>query len=313
MKPSNLTHLDDKKMNLLLYCGKGGVGKTTCSAATALHFADLGLKTFLISSDPAPSLSDILEIKCGSIPEKVPSAKNLEVVELRPEHTIEMWKKKYGMEVYEVISSFLPVDKDIIDYIAGAPGIDEEFMLSYVYDLLKENRYDVMVWDTAPAGGTLNLIRLEEKFYTHLGEAAKMYLRVKGALDKLAGASKRNPLEVVEEWRTLAKNILDMLRGERTEAMMVTIPEALSVYQTNRVMHDLNEFGIRMGKIVVNQVFRKDVCDCTFHASRVEMQQKYLNMLAELFGEDRLVVLPMQPFEVKGVDALRKVSKHLFQ
>ena len=313
MKLSNLTNLDEKKMNLLLYCGKGGVGKTTCSAATALHFADRGMKTFLISSDPAPSLSDILEMKCGSVPEKISSVKNLEVVELRPEHTIEMWKKKYGMEVYEVMSSFLPVDKDIIDYIAGAPGIDEEFMLSYVYDLLKENRYDIMIWDTAPAGGTLNLIRLEEKFYTHLGEAAKMYLRVKGALDKLSGANKRNPLEVVEEWRILAKNILDMLRDERTEAMMVTIPEGLSVYQTNRVMHDLNEFGIRMGKIVVNQIFRKDICGCSFHASRVEMQQKYLKILAELFGEDRLVVLYTQPFEVKGVDALRKVSKQLFQ
>jgi len=81
-------------------------------------------------------------------------------IQLDYDRVVEMWKDRFGDEVYELISSFLPVEEEIIEYVAGAPGIDEEFALSYVYDLYVSGEYDVIVWDTAPAGGTLALLKL---------------------------------------------------------------------------------------------------------------------------------------------------------
>ena len=120
---------------IVMFCGKGGVGKTTCASSTAIHYASQGNRTLLISTDPSPSLSDILEQDVKGKITQIPEIPNLCAVELDYSRVLEMWMVKFGDEVYEVISSFLPVGREILDYIAGAPGIDEEFALSYVYDL----------------------------------------------------------------------------------------------------------------------------------------------------------------------------------
>ncbi|RLE48076.1 MAG: ATPase, partial [Candidatus Methanomethylicota archaeon] len=140
--------------SIISFWGKGGVGKTTCAASTAVKLASNGLKTLLVSSDPMPSLSDILELSSSNTLQDLP----LHVLELSEDKVIEMWKREYGDEVYQVISAFLPVDKSIIDYVAGAPGIADEFCLAYVMKLQREGAYDYIVWDTAPAGGTLKLL-----------------------------------------------------------------------------------------------------------------------------------------------------------
>lgn len=231
----SLSFLDEEKPRLVLFCGKGGVGKTSCSAATALHFADQGFKTLLISSDPQPSLTDILEQNCRDKITSISRAKNLDAVELSLDTVLEMWKERYGDEVCQVISSFLPVGEELMDYLAGAPGIDEEFMLGFVLDYFESGKYDTVVWDTAPAGSTLYLLKLQEKFYKHLGEAGKLYLKVKKTLDKLKG-KESDPLKLLSDWRKLAQKTLNMLRSERTQAVIVTIPEALGVFQTGRIL-----------------------------------------------------------------------------
>ncbi len=310
-KRGTLTHLDEEKPKLILFCGKGGVGKTTCSAATALHFADKGLKTLLISSDPAPSLSDILEMKCSERIIEVPGVQNLHTVELGFEIVLEMWKVRYGGEVCQVISSFLPVGEEIIDYIAGAPGIDEEFMLAYVLDHFEEEEFDVVVWDTAPAGSTLYLLKLQEKFYKHLGEAGKLYLKIKEALDRIKGKDV-NPLKMISSWRELANRVLNMLWSERTRAEVVTIPEALGVFQTERIVTELGAFGVPLGKVIVNCVLSEKNCTCEFHRERMDMQKKYIQILRDKYGEEKLVVLSLLPHEVKGISALREIESILF-
>jgi arsenite-transporting ATPase len=223
MGGEGLGFLLDEKPRIVMFCGKGGTGKTTSASTSALHFAHQGLRTLLISTDPAPSLSDILELDVSQGITPVESVPDLHAVELDYDSVVELWKEKFGDEVYEVISSFLPVEEEIIDYVAGAPGIDEEFVLSYVYDLYISGDYDIIVWDTAPAGGTLSLLKLEDTFYRHLGEAARLYVKVRSALDALTqGRAKRDPLKIIAEWQELAKNVLDMLRDEQTEAFIVS-------------------------------------------------------------------------------------------
>ncbi len=315
MSTDSLSFLEEVKPRIVMFCGKGGVGKTTCASTTAVHFALKGYRTLLISTDPAPSLSDMLELDVRGEVTPIPSVENLEAVELDYDRVVELWKERFGDEVYELISSFLPVEEDIIEYVAGAPGIDEEFALSYVYDLYISEKYDIIIWDTAPAGGTLSLLKLQDTFYTHLGEAAKLYVKVRSALSALTeGRTQRDPLKIIKEWEHLAQVVLEMLKDEGTQAYLVTIPEALGVNQTQRIANDLEKFGLHIGGVIINNVLTEEAANTGFYRSRREMQLKYVEEIERTYIDIMPVVkLPLQPFEVKGVEALRKVEEFLFR
>ncbi|MFC1803311.1 ArsA family ATPase, partial [Thermoproteota archaeon] len=245
---------------------------------------------------------------------KIPGFDNFDAVEIDYSRVLDMWLEKFGDEVYDVISSFLPVGKEILDYIAGAPGIDEEFALSYVYDLFTGGEYDIIVWDTAPAGGTLSLLHIQETFYTHMRDAAKLYIKLKDTLESLTGRKKRDPLRIIQEWEILAKNVLDMVRSDSTTAYLVTIPEGLGVSQTERIKQDFEKFGIKIGGIIVNNfITDASVGGSMLLKKRRQVQTKYIQVLEEQYSEDLpLVKLPLQEYEVKGIDAIRKIERELY-
>ena len=126
----SLAALDQTRQRVLMFGGKGGVGKTTSSAATALHYALAGRKTLIISSDLTPSLSDIFEVELGFTETPVPGVSNLYALEISPDEVMRRWKEQYGPEVYRAASALVNMPYDeIVDYVALAPGIQEEFML----------------------------------------------------------------------------------------------------------------------------------------------------------------------------------------
>jgi len=304
-----LTSLDQGNKRVLMFGGKGGVGKTTSSAATALHFSGLGRKTLIISSDLAPSLSDIFEAEIGSVESPVAGAANLYALEINPDEVMRRWKEEYGPEVYQAASALvdLPYD-DVVDYVAMAPGIQEEFMLDYILKRVQDKRYDLIVWDTAPAGDTLRLLGLPQRFIEHLHVAPKIYLEVQDAF-KL---SKTPFLSIIESWKELARKITSFFSNPaNVEFILVTIPEALGVYQSKRVMADLEKHGLYVRHMIVNDVIVNP--DCDFHRQRQAMQRPYLAMLKDDCG-DRITLteLPLLPYEVKGIERLKEVEQFLF-
>src|SRR3989304_9840930 len=156
MNPS-LRRLDREQKRLIMIGGKGGVGKTTCASAIALHFSLQGKKTLIISSDPTPSLSAIFEMEIGDRETPIKNTKDLYGIEISSDVVLKKWKEQFGQELYEVVSSFTSLDYDFVDYIGGAPGIEEEYMLNYILELVESGQYELVVWDTAPAGHTLRL------------------------------------------------------------------------------------------------------------------------------------------------------------
>ena len=304
-----LASLDSTLRRVLMFGGKGGVGKTTSSAATALHFARRGLRTLIISSDLTPSLSDIFETDIGPTERPIPGVENLYGLEIDPDEVMRRWKEKFGPEVYAAASALvdLPYD-EVVDYVAMAPGIQEEFMLDYILERIRDRRYDLIVWDTAPAGDTLRLLGLPQRFLEHLRVAPKVYLEVRDTF-KLS----RTPfLEIIESWKELSEQTIRFFTDpENVEFIMVTIPEALGVYQSRRVMRDLRRHGMTVRYLIVNDVIREP--DCEFHRQRWEMQQRYIRQLREELDDGlTLVELPLLPYEVKGVDRLAEVEGHLF-
>ncbi|HID87139.1 MAG TPA: ATPase [Anaerolineae bacterium] len=306
----SLARLDHTNKRVLMFGGKGGVGKTTCSAATALHYAQAGRKTLIISSDLTPSLSDIFEMEIGPTEKPVKGTENLYALEISPDEVMKRWKVKFGPEIYEAASALVTMEYDeVIDYVAIAPGIQEEFMLDYILERIKDGRYDLVIWDTAPAGDTLRLLDLPYKFIEHLRMAPKVYLGVRDALQL-----KKVPfLELIEGWKALAREVTDFMRDPaNTEFILVTIPEALGVYQTRRLVRELGRFGLVIRYLIINNVIKNP--DCEFHRMRREMQRKYIDMLIEEYGERMEVImeLPLFPYEMKGIERLKELERVLF-
>ena len=314
-----LSDLEKGSKKLLLVGGKGGVGKTTCAASIALHMAELERKTLILSSDPTPSLSDIFETPVGARETAIPHIPMLTALEISSEIVRERWKDRFGREIYEVVSSFADLEYDfVLDYVGGAPGIEEEYMLYYIMELVREGRYDLVVWDTAPAGHTLHLLHLPEIFLRHLEGATKFYLNLYSYLERAREAvklkkGKKSLLETISGWQALSNEIAAFIRDERsTEYIVVTIPEALGVKQTERIIQDFDAHGLAANHLIINYVIEN--ADCSFHRMRKEMQGHYINVLSEAYGERlNLTLLPLSPHEIKGIESIRKTSQLLFR
>jgi arsenite-transporting ATPase len=317
MVPS-LRQLDQESKRLIMIGGKGGVGKTTCAAAIALHFSLQGKKTLIISSDPTPSLSDIFEAKIGDQETPIPSAKNLYGIEISSEVVLNKWKERFGPEIYDVVSSFASVDYDFVDYIGGAPGIEEEYMLNYILELVEGGQYDLVVWDTAPAGHTLRLLHLPQIFLRHLEAATKFYMNLYSTFEKLKDTvrlkkGKRSLLEIISGWEGLAEKVVQFIRDPlRSEFIIVTIPEALGVKQTERIIKDFDEYQLKVNHLIINYVIQQ--ADCDFHRARQEMQRSYLKILSDQYSHRiRLIETPLFPHEIKGVERIGQISEILFR
>lgn len=294
------------------------MGKTTCAAAIAVHMAESGKRTLILSSDPTPSLSDIFEITVGPRETPIPQVSDLTALEISSEIVREKWKERFGREIYEVVSSFTDLDYDfVMDYVGGAPGIEEEYMLYFIMELVREERYDLVVWDTAPAGHTLYLLHLPEIFLRHLEGATKFYLNLYSYFERAKEAvklqkGKKSLMEIISGWQALSNDIADFIRDERlTEYIVVTIPEALGVKQTERIIQDFDAHGLPVHYLIVNHCIEK--ADCAFHRKRKEMQTHYIRVLSDTYaGRLRLILLPLSPFEIKGTDRIKMVSQALF-
>jgi len=305
----SLVELDGSGKRVIMFGGKGGVGKTTCSATAAVHYASLGRKTLIVSSDLTPSLSDIFEMEIGPTEKPVRGVANLHALEIGPDEVMKRWKQKFGPEIYEAASSLVDMPYDeLIDYVALAPGIQEEFMLDYVLEHVKDGTYELIIWDTAPAGDTLRLLELPYKFIEHLRSAPRIYMRVRDAL-----SLKKVPfLDIIESWKALAEEVTSFMRDpQNTEFILVTIPEGLGVYQARRLVKEFHRFGLEIRYIVVNNVLTHAGTD--FNRRRMEMQRGYIQILEEEYGDGRKILeLPLFAREMKGVERLRKVERVLF-
>lgn len=293
------------KGEVTMFAGKGGVGKTTCAAATALHYASLEEETLIISTDPTPSLSHIFEIKDEQKPARV--RQSLDLAELGLDEIREMWDKKFGHEVYEVFSSFVSVGyEEFADFITSIlPGIRDEFMVDYIRELSNGNKYQKIVWDTAPLGQTLGLLETPTMLRKHLKPAPRIYSRL-----KVAAKSRRSVLDILKGWEKLSVEDMDFLRGE-VRFVIVTIPEALAVEQLEYIFGEFDRYGFSVGQLIINNVI-KEVGSPFLHA-KAEQQRGYIELLHDRYGRMKIVELPLFPYEIKGVERLQDIEGILFE
>ncbi|MEA1959511.1 MAG: ArsA family ATPase [Chloroflexota bacterium] len=296
--------------DIMMFCGKGGVGKTTCAATTALRNALEGRKTLIISTDPTPSLRHVFELdgkeRFGGRGEATPITDNLYLYEVGSDEVKMMWNSKFGVEAYEVFSSFVDIGyEEFIDFVASVlPGLRDEFMVDYIRELYESGEYKKIVWDTAPAGQTLGLLRMPAIIGEHLKPAARIYTSL-----KTTGESKQTVQGVIKGWEELSDKDINFLRN-KVEFNMVTIAEALAVYQLDDIFKEFSSYGLNIDRVIINQVVEDP--DSEFMRRKSEMQRGYIADIMEIYaGKQRM--LPMFPYELTGLDRLREAMKVLFR
>ena len=286
-----------------VFLGKGGVGKTTCAAATALGLAEQGQASLVISTDPTPSLSHIFEIE-GAHRERELLA-GLFLTELGLQDVRNMWDEKFGRDVYGVFSSFVDVEYDtFVQFVTAVlPGLNEEFMVDYIRRLALEGRYRNLVWDTAPLGQTLALLGMPSLLAEHLRAAPRIYSHL-----RTSGERKESVMQILERWRELAAQCMEFLRRD-VAFSLVTIAETLAVSQIDGVLGELKRHELRISRLIVNNVVQES--DSPFLEQKRRQQQLHLAQLRKRYGDIPIVELPLFPQEVRGVERLRAVGRLL--
>ncbi len=286
-----------------VFLGKGGVGKTTCAAATALHLAEAGEASLAISTDPTPSLSHIFGIT-GEQRERefLPS---LFITELGLADVRAMWDERFGREVYEVFSTFVDIDyRTFVQFVTSVlPGLNEEFMVDYIRRLFLTARYRHILWDTAPLGQTLALLAMPTLLAEHLRIAPRIYSHLKAS-----GERRESVMHVIRGWQRLAADCMAFLRST-VRFSMVTIPEGLAVSQLDGVVDELGRYGLLVHRLIINNVVQ--LTDSAFLARKAEQQRPHLARLRERYEALPIVEIPLFSAEVRGIEQLRAVGRLL--
>ena len=310
-----LTGLKEDALKLILFGGKGGVGKTTCASSAGLYLAKEGFKTLVISTDPAHSLSDSLGQKIGDQIKSVEGVKNLSVLEVNAQKALSQFKVKYEAQIKKIFDTSTYLDQEDIDSIFALPipGIDEVMGFKTIVDLIEEAKFDKYIVDTAPTGHALRLLTLPELLDEWIKVLAKMRWKYRYMVESFSG--KYNPDEgddFLVEMKKTVKKIEGLLKDQnKCEFIAVTIPEDMAILETERLINNLNKYGIKVRQLAVNNVL--ELRDCEFCRERSKAQEEYVKQIRRKFSNLKTTIIPLQPREVKGIEALDKFSERLFQ
>jgi len=307
---------------LLLFGGKGGVGKTTTACATAVWLADSGFRTLLVSSDPAHSTSDSLDYPLGSEPTPVIGVENLFGLELDPEGKLQALMPKMGdalsgggglasmlgSEVKEEIGS---IQDETTTAEMLFPGLDEAFAFDELLKHLEDPSWDVIVFDTAPTGHTLRFLALPEIIEAWADRLIRLHRVTGGIRSMLFGKKEGEAMRTeMERFRKRVIHVRRILSDENlTRFTLVTIPESMGVSETVRARMALAEFGIPVGGVVVNRV-TPDI-DHEFLSGRREVEFSRISQLSSEL-ELPLTIVELMNTDVQGFELLRTIGSHLF-
>ena len=318
-------------LKIIMFGGKGGVGKTTCASSAAIWAAEHGRNTLIISTDPAHSLGDSLgvDLPPGKAT-KILGVNNLTALEIDPKTDISEYKGLTTMNPLEGsdlpdLMGGIPLMEDIQDMASmSPPGIDEAFALMKVLEFIEtEHDYDLVIFDTAPTGHTLRFLSLPETLSGWIGKLLKMRLKLgnlMGLMKSLftsAEKNKDNSLEILERLKeSILKARDDLTNPMINSFVIVMIPEEMAISETGRLLNELYKYNIPVSNVVVNNLYLDENDLCDFCISRRKMQHRNLVKIKEVFEEGfgkNLIEIPLFREEIREYDKLKEFSEHLIK
>lgn len=300
-------------MRIILYLGKGGVGKTTVAAATALRCAELGYKTLVASTDIAHSLADSLDMTLEDRPIQV--AENLHAQEISVVADI----YNYWDTLQEFASGLIAskgLNKVVADELSAIPGMDEIVSLLHINMQAKERNFDRLIIDAAPTGETIRLLTMPDTFRWYASHLSRWERGVVGLLRPFAGRILQTPADVLD-----ALYKLDEATGELRATLsdpeissyrVVVQPEKMVVREAERAISYLGLFNYPVDSVIINRILPDDEDEGEFYSRRREVQEKYLKLIEDNFRPLPLWRVPYYPYEVVGIDALSRLARDCF-
>jgi arsenite/tail-anchored protein-transporting ATPase len=300
----------------ILYTGKGGVGKTSVAAATARRCAAAGLRTVIVSTDPAHSLSDSLEVELGSSP--TPCGDGLWGQEVQAQEEME----RHWEAVQDWMGELLAeqgIDRITADELTVPPGMDELFSLLQIKNHHERDEFDAVIVDCAPTGETLRLLSFPDVASWWLEKVFPIERRLMSAARPFARTllDVSLPTErVFDDVERLVTNLGSMngiLRDRTTTSIrLVMNPDRMVIREAMRTYTYLNLYGYLTDAVVVNRVFPEEAGDGYFAGWRA-LQQEQMELVRSAFAPVPILTAPYLDQEVVGSEMLDRLGAEVFQ
>jgi len=296
------SHSAGNNTKYIFFSGKGGVGKTTMACATAVHYANKGKKTLIVTTDPASNLADVFETEIGH--KITPLLNNVWGMEIDPDKATEEYRERILAPMRAVMPESVMA---VLEEQFNSPCTTEIASFDRFVDFMvaekegKGKKYDVVIFDTAPTGHTIRLLELPVDWSKHIEESAK------GNGNTCIG-----PVASIQENKVKYDEATRLLGdAERTTFMFVLHPEETSVYETKRSSKELKEIGVKNVELIINGMLPEEVCEHPFFKSRFDMQQKYIKIIESDFPI-KIRKMYQRDGEITGVERLLNIEKDLF-
>lgn len=282
------------------FSGKGGVGKTTMSAASAINYANQGKKTLIITTDPASNLADVFEQPIGHQVTAISNVPNLFAMELDPDKATSEYKDK----TLSPLRDLIPLESyKVLEEQLNSPCTAEMASFDRFTDFLEKPDFDIVIFDTAPTGHTLRLLELPVEWSGVIEKAAK---------DGSGGQTCIGPAAALANSKIKFDNaILAMRDPSQTTFIFVLRPESTPIYEARRSINELHKLNINSQELIVNGIYPKLACDNPFMLHRFSKQQQFLDKIKNEFTQ-KTILVELEPGEISGVGLLTKIGQKLF-
>jgi arsenite-transporting ATPase len=307
---------------LMMFTGKGGVGKSTCSTSTALKFADDGKKVLLVSSDPAHNLGDLLNMKFGNKPTQIPQVPNLWVKEIDAMSDAQEFMNMVNDILKSAFKKATSLDMDLFKDLM-MPGIDEVFAMKSLLDEYRSGEWDLVVFDTAPTGHTLRALTTPDFLDAWLMRILAIRKKVRTLKGIFFKSDKNDEMEgMIISLRNDMAEIKNILAHPTSSVFLVTIPEKLGVMETSRTIHFLKSgLNVNIGGVVVNRImpdfgneWDSELNVVKLAKGEYDIHAENLTLAGRIFGSDMTIIqVPKVAFQPIGVENLRKFYRLMWR
>lgn len=301
-------------MRIILYTGKGGVGKTTLSAATGLKAAQEGHRTLIISTDPAHSLSDSFDLELGAAP--TPIAENLWGMEVNVLKDIQ----RYWGELQTSLSALLVTrgfDNVVADELAVIPGMEEVCSLLHVDENAESGEYDLIILDCAPTGETIRLISMPDVIDWYLDHLFQISIQNAGLLQPVIKTALSLPTQAVSKaletlFAGVARVQKRLLDPQQSSIRVVLTPEKMVLKEALRSFTYFSLFGYNVDAVLLNRVV-SDKAQSEFLTSLRAIQKGYIEQTESSFSPVPIISLPLMAGEIVGLEDLNVIAQRAFE
>jgi arsenite-transporting ATPase len=285
----------------IMFGGKGGVGKTTCASATALSLAQDGEETLVVSTDPAHSIADVFDCEIGSDPTQIFDDEELYAIEVDPEKRFNDNYADWADAIMNEASN-LGIDIDGQKFSGmegGVIGSEEAAVIDLFHEFHAEDEWDYVVFDTAPTGHTLKMLKLPELLDGLVGTALNVKSKYDGIKNKVTGIIPGGDDEEdtdiddvdVEGTRDKLETVGELLQdGDKTQFFPVMEAEEMSLLETERLLGELDSYSIPVGGVFVNKILTDIDEDCDLCSRRRSQQQDVIQRAESELGQPLLKI-----------------------